>query len=504
MTARGIGQAVLPADLRGVHVHFVGVKGTGMAALAEIFCGRGAVITGSDVPERFYTDEILERLGIRAAPFGAENITKDVALVVYSSAYDPARNPDLAEAGRRGVPRMLYTEALGGYSARAYSCGICGVHGKTSTTGLAGTILRETGLPAQALAGSVIRSFGDSCTYTAPGFSAAPVRYFVAETCEYRRHFLSFCPKKIVLTSVESDHQDCFPTYADIRDAFVEYACRLPERGQLIYCADDPGAAETASLASARRPDIRLVPYGENAEGDYHLEFGRAGEGRLRFSLGLLGELCLTVPGRHEIRDAAAAAALVCELLRREGKNPLDYAESVRRGLESFSGGRRRSEVIGRAVTPSGNSVIFIDDYGHHPTAIRTTLAGYREFYGGRRIIVDFMSHTYTRTAALLEEFASCFGDADEVILHKIYASAREDASAAAVDGRTLYERAKKHHGNVRYFEEVSDARDFVLSELDAPAGGNCPEGVLFVTMGAGDNWKLGADVCAALGGKKE
>ena len=290
----------LPQDFRGVHIHFVGIKGTGMAALVEILFHKGAIITGSDVSERFYTDEVLEKLGLKALPFGAENITDDVDYVIYSSAYKLDKNPDLMEAVRRGIPCLLYTQALGAYSQRAYSCGVCGVHGKTSTTGLVGTILKEIDLPSQVLAGSVINSFGGTCTYTSPllshgtlstqgGLSAPDTlaphgdslpfqgnslsshgltgesSIFVAETCEYQRHFMSFCPQKIILTSVEPDHEDYYPTYEDIRAAFIDYICKLPQGGEVIYCADDKGACDTIEHVRQKRPDIVLIPYGEKA-----------------------------------------------------------------------------------------------------------------------------------------------------------------------------------------------------------------------------------------------
>ncbi|MFA6857925.1 MAG: UDP-N-acetylmuramate--L-alanine ligase [Treponema sp.] len=481
----------LPGNLKGVHVHFVGIKGTGMAALVEILHSRGAVITGSDVSERFYTDDILDRLGLTALPFSESNITKDIQYVIYSSAYNPEKNPDLIAAGKQGIPCMLYTQALGAVSEQAYSCGVCGVHGKTSTTGLVGTILKQLDLPAQVLAGSVITSFGGSCTLTTRTFSKSSRNYFVAETCEYQRHFMAFCPQKIILTSVESDHQDYYPTYNDIRDAFVDYICKLPEHGQLVYCADDKGAVEAAGLAKSRRPDIDLVPYGEQATGRYHLTFGKVADETQHFTIDALGELELHVPGRHDVRDACAASALVCELLKTDGRNPVQYTDKIRKGLSDYRGGKRRSEVIGK-VSAGGNSVIFIDDYGHHPTAIKTTLAGYREFYSGRKILLDFMSHTYTRTAALLEDFARSFGSADEVILHKIYASAREDPSSAPVTGEILAEHAKKYHDNVHYYKEILDAKDFALAELMKNPGKEYPKGYLFVTMGAGDNWKIG------------
>ena len=201
----------LPQDFSGIHFHFVGIKGTGMVALVEILHARGAVITGSDVSERFYTDEVLEQLSIKALPFSENNITDSVQYVIYSSAYSPEKNPDLIAACSKKIPMMLYTEALGAISGTAYSAGICGVHGKTTTTGLTGTILRELDLPVQVLAGSIISSFGNSCTMTKNMSRSVETvssrqNYFVAETCEYQRHFMAFFPKKIILTSVESMH----------------------------------------------------------------------------------------------------------------------------------------------------------------------------------------------------------------------------------------------------------------------------------------------------------
>lgn len=488
----------LPENLNGIHIHFVGIKGTGMAALVEILHHNGAIITGSDVEERFYTDEIIEKLGLKALPFNENNITDDIQYVVYSSAYKLDKNPDLIRAVQKNIPCLLYTQALGSYSERAYSCGICGVHGKTSTTGLTGTILKELDLPSQVLAGSIINSFGNTCTYTSPLISAQNKNIFVAETCEYQRHFMSFCPQKIILTSVEPDHQDYYPTYESIRDAFVDYICKLPENGQLIYCADDKGAVKTAGIAANKRPDINMIPYGENAEGKYKLTFGKVSNEKNCFTLQIFGdnELFLKVPGEHEVRDAVAAVAMCSELLLTYNKNPVEYLKNIQKGLSNFSGGKRRSEIVGKGKSESGNSVIVIDDYGHHPTAVKTTLDGFREFYKGRKIIVDFMSHTYSRTQALLNEFASSFVSADSVILHKIYSSARENPADFSITGRTLFQEAKKYNPEISYFEEILEAKDFVISELNKPLDKEkYPDGYLFVTMGAGDNWKLGKSI---------
>ncbi len=498
----------LPAELRGVHFHFVGIKGTGMVALVEILNARGAVITGSDVSERFYTDDVLDKLGIKALGFSGENITDSVQFVIYSSAYSVEKNPDLAEAKRRGIPMMLYSEALGAVSATAFSSGVCGVHGKTTTTGLVGTILRELDLPSQVLAGSVISSFGDSCTMTSSAFSPSvskEERFFVAETCEYQRHFMAFEPRKIILTSVESDHQDYYPTYEDIRNAFVDYADKLPIGGTLIYCADDKGASEVAKIVAEKRGDIRFVPYGVSASGEFKLSFGAVENGRHSFSIAGFGDFAICVPGDHNVRNAVAAVALCVDILRTCGKSEEEikgsYCALIKAGLEKFRGGKRRSEIVGRAKTARGEDVLFIDDYGHHPTAIRTTLAGFREFYRNHKIIVDFMSHTYTRTAALLDEFASSFSSADCVIINKIYGSAREDASCASVSGKILADRAKEKHGCVVYAEEFDEAAEVALRMLGEESGAK--DGYLFVTMGAGDNWKVGKNVLSKLSSKQ-
>jgi len=486
----------LPNNLAGVHIHFVGIKGTGMAALVEILFHNGAIITGSDVEERFYTDEILEKLNLKALPFSKENITPQTQYVIYSSAYKLDKNPDLIAAVEKGIPCLLYTEALGSWSSRAYSAGICGVHGKTSTTGLAGTILKELDLPAQTLAGSIIKSFGDTCTYTSPLIKKGGQNIFVAETCEYQRHFMSFCPQKIILTSVESDHQDYYPTFEDIQQAFVDYICKLPEGGELIYCADDKGAVETVEIATKKRPDIKLIPYGEKATGDFKLTFGKVENERNNFTVELFKntELAIGVPGKHEVLDAVAALALNVCLLRQFGKNSADYVNQISKGLMNFKGGKRRSEIVGQYKNKNGDSVVVIDDYGHHPTAVKTTLEGFRDFYKGRKIIVDFQSHTYSRTEALLKEFASCYGSVDEIILHKIYSSARENPADFKITGKTLYEETVKNYGadKVFYFEEILDAKDFVNEELEKPLPAEYKDGYLFVTMGAGDTWKLG------------
>ena len=464
-----------------VDIYCVGIKGTGVCALAELFHSEGLSVCGSDCGDVFYTDAILKELGIPYyQSFSAEHINAGIKTVVYSAAYSPETNPELVEARRLGIPLVKYTDALGEYSARFDSSGITGVHGKTTTAALAGTLIRGAALPARVLAGSAVSGFGGRSTLNLGD------KYFVAETCEYRRHFLAFHPRRIVLTSVESDHQDYYPDYGAIRDAFLEYTARLPAGGELIYCADDPGALETAftakHLAGEAGKALTLTPYGFTAEGPFRIENYRVSGGRLLFTLPFFaGELCLRVPGRHLVLDAAAALALTASLVRAEfgeGGWTDERREAVRSALEDFRGSKRRSEITGES-----GGIIFMDDYGHHPTAVNGTLSGLKEFYPDRRIVVSFMSHTYTRTAALLDEFAVSFGKADIVFLHKIYGSARETYTGG-VNGKTLYEKVKALRDNVYYTEEPEDAAEQLIQILRP--------GDLFITMGAGDNWKLG------------
>jgi UDP-N-acetylmuramate--alanine ligase len=453
-----------------------------MTALVEICHARKAIITGSDVEDRFYTDEILEKIGIKAKTFSKDNVDSSINLVVYSAAYKLDINPDLIKATELGIPCFLYTEALGAISKASYSCGVCGVHGKTTTTGITGTLIDALNLPAQVLVGSGISSFGGSCTLTKGD------KYFVAETCEYQRHFMDFRPKKIILTSVELDHQDYFADYKDIQSAFLDYINLLPQNGALVYCADDQGAKETAEIAFQKRPDLRLIPYGVTASGDYKVTFGNIDDGKQYFSLaGFDKDFAIKIPGHHIVLDAVAAMALALELVKEENPGKQfsnEILEQVATGLLNFAGAKRRSEILGEK-----DNVLFIDDYGHHPTAIKKTLEGIKSFYPDRYLICDFMSHTYTRTASLLEEFASCFDSADEVILHKIYPSAREIYSGS-VSGKILFARAQNYHNNVKYFEEVMDAKSYLEKRFEEAEKNKT--GYLFVTMGAGDNWKLG------------
>jgi UDP-N-acetylmuramate--alanine ligase len=460
-----------------------------MAALAEILAARGARLSGSDVPEVFYTDAILRELGVPVAiGFQASRIDETIDLVVHSAAYARDSNPELVEALRRGISVLSYPEALGQLSAGADSSGIAGVHGKTTTTAMAGAIIADLGLPATILAGSAVAGFGGRSTLRKGD------TYFVAETCEYRRHFLFFHPRRIVITSIESDHQDYYPHYEDILAAFVEYIHLLPRGGELIYCADDPGAVQAAESARQDRSDLKMTAYGRRADGPYRLLGYAVHDGCAIFRLaGFDHDFSLHVPGEHLALDATAALALAFSILGAGRPDSPHVAEldAAAAALAAFAGSKRRSEIIGEA-----GGVLFMDDYGHHPTAIRETLRGVKAFWPRRRLIVDFMSHTYSRTAALFDDFVESLDEADLVVLHKIYPSARERPSEG-LNGRKLYDSLCKRRAALGkpgaesgersaslYFDEPLDALDALLPVLRT--------GDLFLTMGAGDNWRLG------------
>jgi UDP-N-acetylmuramate--alanine ligase len=473
----------LPASLSGFPVHLVGIKGTGMTALAEVLVSRGARVTGTDVADTFYTDAILTGLGIRFTDgFRPNDVPADARLVIHSAAFRRDDNPQLLEAADRGLPILVYPEALGMLSGQFDSSGVCGVHGKSTTTALCGLILKGWNTPATVLVGTEVPAFGGRCTW------AGGSRFFVAETCEYRRHFLNFHPERILITNIEPEHLDYFKDMEDLLDAFEQYGRSLPFHGSFVYNHDDPGAREAALRIRKHREDLVAVPYGETADGDYRIEAISMGSAEIRFRLrGFPLDFSLHVPGRHNVGNAAGALALCSLIRKREGMYAPADIEAARDALAAFRGTRRRCEVVGEV-----GGILFMDDYGHHPTAIRTTLEGIRAFHPGRRLIVDFASHTYSRTRTLLADFASCFSAADTVILHKIYASARE-AGSGDIRGKDLFREVAARHPLVKYFEEPMEAVPFLRGALRP--------GDLFVTMGAGDNWKLGRELYRLCGG---
>jgi len=464
-------------SIKNKSFYLIGIKGTGMTALAELLNSMGARVSGADVEEVFYTDQVLQEAGI---PYfrgfqANQPLLEPQDYYIRSSAYSDD-HVEVAACLKQGKTIYNYTQALGALSACYDASGISGIHGKTTTTALAGTLMKELQMDASVLIGSAAANFGNRSVWCGGN------RFFVAETCEYQRHFLDFHPRRIILTSLEEDHLDYFKDLEDIHQAFADYIDKLPQGGELIFCIDDPGAAEAARRARKKRPDLKMTPYGHHAEGPFQIVEVSMNKGENRFRLaGWDCDFSLPVPGEHLQLNAAAALALTASLLEETGDSLDQHLDRLKKAFAGFQGTRRRSEIIGES-----GGVLVMDDYGHHPHAIDLTLKGYKSFYSDRRLVVSFMSHTYTRTSALLEDFARCFEAADCLILHDIYSSAREKFDGT-LTGEDFYHKVEKHHPMVHYFPSIEEAEPFLKDFLKP--------GDLFLTLGAGNNWPLGRKV---------
>ncbi|MGL4525295.1 MAG: UDP-N-acetylmuramate--L-alanine ligase [Spirochaetia bacterium] len=468
----------------GKNIYIVGIKGTGCAALVELLKDCGCHITGSDTPEHFYTDVILQDLGIAYfESFCPSHLPSNLDFLIHSAAYGPD-NSEIAHALSQGIPVLTYPQALGQFSRMHYSVAIAGVHGKTTTTALCGMIARGLNtafnLGVSILVGSAVPAFGHRAVLSSPG------KFFIAETCEYRRHFLEFSPYIVLLTSVEWDHQDFFTTPEMIFEAFVDLCLRLPQTGTIVYAYEDAGVQEVIAQVQKKRPDLVLVPYGETAPGPWKItDFKISKEVTPPLSTAYIPyantHIALQVPGTHNLLNAAGALAIFSVLMKKNCPHihenqwlPIALAQ-----LKIFTGTKRRSEIIGQCA-----GVLVMDDYGHHPTAIHTTLKGIKDFYQPKRLVVSFMSHTFSRTAAHLSEFAQSLDAADVLILHKIYASARE-VYDGGVTGYSLFDICQQRYPDrpTFYIDAPMDALNLIKKTLQ--------KGDLFLTLGAGDNFHL-------------
>lgn len=460
------------------HVHMIGIKGSGMTALAQILLSMGKTVSGSDTTEVFFTDQILQKLGIVVSEsMGPENITSTTDWVVYSAAWD--KHPETETARRKGLPVFNYPEMLGIISQTKKSIGISGTHGKTTTTALLSLAMIDLGLDPLAVVGSQVPQFGNTNAYTGKG------DFFVAETCEYRRHFLNFHPSAIVITNIEEDHLDYFKDLEDIIQAFEEYVNKLPDQGILVACIDSPGVQKL--LARLQRTDLQIVTYGESDQADYQLINHTVGTNQQSFQI-KIKNAChafeMLIPGKHNCLNATAVVAF-CHTM---GQSIPLLAENqilstLQGTIRQFRSTTRRLERIGQYQ----NTLIF-DDYGHHPTEIKASLVALRKFFPEHHLIVAFMPHTYTRTQSLMNDFAQAFEHADEVIINEIYASAREKP-LPGVSGEALAQETSKYHAKARYLTKA-DTEAYITSLAVDPS---IP--TLFLTIGAGDNWKIGQNL---------
>jgi UDP-N-acetylmuramate--alanine ligase len=447
------------------HAHFIGIGGIGMSGIAEILLNLGMKVSGSDLRRGPVTDR-LARLGATVYQGHEAGHVAGATVVVTSSAVSPD-NPEVLEAYACKIPVIQRAEMLAELMRLKYGIAIAGMHGKTTTTSMVSSVLSAGGLDPTVVVGGRVDALGSNARL-------GTTQYLVAEADESDRSFLKLSPILAVVTNLDREHMDCYRDMADVEQAFLDFMDRVPFYGAVTACVDNPLLA--AILPRTRR---RVFTYGVAEEADYRLEFLEAGQGPYaRFQVntadGPLGPFELHVPGRHNVLNATAAVAIAHQL-----EVP---ADKIAEGLTHFRGVDRRFQLRGQA-----HGITVVDDYGHHPTEIRATLAAAREC-GRKKIHVVFQPHRYTRTRDLLDRFRDAFKDADTVIVLPIYA-----ASEQPIPGVTAELLVSRIEG-----PKVQYAPDFAAAVAAVVAQAH--EGDMIMTLGAGNVSQLAPQILAALG----
>ncbi|MDA1162488.1 MAG: UDP-N-acetylmuramate--L-alanine ligase [Planctomycetota bacterium] len=461
-------------------VHLIGAGGAGMTALSQVLLDFGWILTGSDMQaaESVDVDILVENPGrILRIHQGHDsaNVPATADLVVFSPAVTED-NPERMAAHLLGIPQVSYVEMLGELLRNETSVCVAGTHGKTTTSAMTASILREAGVPSSAVIGGEVIQYGRSGWGRANDSAVATVEpLFVVEACEYRRHFLQFHPRLAAILNVEPDHFDCFASIDQAYDAFAEFASQVDPAGTLVVRSDCPLLARLTADYSGNLetflPVGKRFGTGRNAafraswaisslREEQHLTvFDVVRQGRV------FGTVELSLPGWHNVENSLAAIALA----HAAGVSPDDACAAVSR----FRGVRRRFEEVG-----TWNGVTLIDDYAHHPTAVRATLAAARKRYPGRRLVAAFQPHQVSRTQALISEFGAAFSDADEVLLVPIFA-ARESADVAQT---ALEELARRIN-----LAGIATRVQTSLDQLRATLEDSAQPGDVWLTLGAGN-----------------
>ncbi len=451
---------------RGMHVHLVGIGGIGMSAIARVLHGWGYTVSGSDMQG----SDLLEALiaeGISAYPNHKAEQVAGAQLVVVSSAI-PESNPEVREARQRGLPVVKREQCLTDLTEGKSTIAVAGTHGKTTTSAMISWVLTEAALDPTFIVGGLLQNLGTNAR-------AGSGPHFVIEADEYDRAFLGLSPQVAVIASMEHDHPDCYPTLEEMTAAFHEFAGRLAEDGLLIICGEDPDGGELGARMQAE--GRRVETYGLETGWDWRaqgVELGNSAAFEVWHKGKLLGTCALQIPGRHNVLNALAALAACHEV-------GVDFGVAAA-ALTRFRGTARRFEVKGQV-----QRITVVDDYAHHPTEIEATLAAARLKFPGRPIWAVFQPHTYSRTAALLESFASAFGEADHVIVTEIYAAREENTLGMSGDDLVRH----MNHPDACFVSELEEAASALL---DRTQGGD-----VIITLGAGDGYLVGEWVLEAL-----
>ena len=446
-------------------VYFIGIGGISMSGIAELLLSKGFSVAGSDMKESSVTDSLKEKGAKVFIGQSADNVPQDADAVVYTAAVKED-NSELSRA--RALGKVIYSRAeFLGMIMKGYGSRICvaGTHGKTTTTGMISEITMDAELdPTISIGGILPRIEGN--------FRVGGDGIFVTEACEYTNSFLSFYPTIGVILNVDKDHLDFFKDLDDIKASFHKFALLLPENGTLVANGDMDGFETVCRDISAR-----VVTFGQSTKNDYYVHDVKFDtKGRVNFMLHKMDgndeKLTLKVQGLHNALNAAAAYA-VADLL---GVDP----DKTREALMRFQGTDRRFQRKGETVS----GAVVIDDYAHHPTEIKATLDAARKV-DHNTIWCVFQPHTYSRTKALMDEFAEALKGADRVVLPDIYPARETDT--LGVSSEMLAKEINKRGGRAYYIPTFGDIKKFLMQ--------NCINGDLLITMGAGDVYKIGDDM---------
>lgn len=460
-------------------IHFIGIKGVGMTALAVLAKEAGLRVTGSDLSEDFITSEILKEAGIEVFEGFNEGNVRKCDLVITTGAHGGLSNKEALTAKNMGIPVITQGEAVGMFMrGRIFDrdfegISIAGSHGKTTTTAMIATVLKGAGYdPSYVIGTGKISSLGFPGHY-------GKGKFFVAEADEYatepnldkKAKFLWQFPKVQVFTNIEMDHPDVYPSLESLRQTFVAFLNNLSSDGLLVANGDDIEIKKILPYFSGRK-----VTYGFGKNNDFYLERINIEPEKMFFQVKskdmLLGDFSISAPAEHNALNALAAIAVSLEL----GVS----IEKIRSSLSTFAGTKRRQEFVGK--TESG-AYIF-DDYAHHPTEIKATIASFKKRFPNKKLLCIFQPHTYSRTKSLFNEFAHAFSETDETIILDIFASQREDKDET-ISSLILTNEMKKYSKKVVYLPTISRVVEYLTLEEKG-------RDWLIITMGAGDVYKIG------------
>lgn len=452
------------------NIHFIGIGGIGMSGIAEVLCNLGFLVTGSDARKSKNTDRLEKLFSVGIAEGHDAKNVGGAEVVVYSSAVSPD-NPEVLEAKERGIPVIPRAEMLAELmTLKPYRVAVSGTHGKTSTTSMVATILGHAGIDPTTVVGGVVDTLGSNA-------KLGDSEWFVTEADESDRSFLMLSPTIAVVTNIDKEHMESYKGMDDVVQCFTDFVNKVPFYGAAIICLDDPNVQSLIPNIKRRR-----VTYGMTAQADISAHDIRFDDNYgSTFSVwkgdAVLGDMHLPVPGKHNVYNALAATTVALEM-----DIPFPV---IAEAFAKFKNANRRFQFKGEK-----RGVIVVDDYGHHPTEILATLSAAKNSSGGRRTVVVFQPHRYSRTKELMEDFVLAFNNADVLYVLDIYAASEEPIEG--ITAAILTENIKKHgHKNANYLGDIETATAKVVDQLQP--------GDLVITLGAGSITRLSDEILAAL-----